>query len=533
MLSGFTGSNTTEKNSDDAVTPLERRLFFTTAHFHLRSGCPALALEVLNKLPSNIADPDAEPSLKKDQKADKEAHVETGNLNEDHFDLTKLGKVEEAVVEKKEQSDDFGFDWGGSSVSAPSHDDELKLEWSEDDEDDDDDEDDYEVKEKRKESMMSKKSTVDVEEEAEPMTPKKIDIMAQQLKFMACLKIMMEELSTLATGFEADGAVLRQQLYLWLEKEVEALNELCNYGATSSDADVSGTDLVTDNVDDDSMMKGSSLHSVIMSEKQEFDSRLARQARRKKWLSANQTLIRTLLSYCGLHGANGGGLTNVGMELVFLLQELQQEQTHHQLQSPLPLPTTLPLLSACLAQQKTVVTDPVHHLQTMVHDMLFTLSGHKSLPIPGLAKYSSIFLLRDLAVAVSGSVYQSLCDSELDTVNRQRSELGLPESVNRLSLLMADSYLMFNPGRKQSVIQESEVMKVVTEPGKWPGVTSLKTMLDREKDEDTPDLNIFLCETYAAVYTSLLTYALATCDTHILFRLVTNKPSRHLWSQVR
>ena len=52
MLSGFK-SDSNEKAmtfSEDAVTPLERRLFFTTAHFHLRSGCPALALEVLNPL---------------------------------------------------------------------------------------------------------------------------------------------------------------------------------------------------------------------------------------------------------------------------------------------------------------------------------------------------------------------------------------------------------------------------------------------------------------------------------------------------
>ena len=36
-----------------------------------------------------------------------------------------------------------------------------------------------------------------------------MDIMAQQLKFISCLKILMEELSTLATGFEADGGQLR------------------------------------------------------------------------------------------------------------------------------------------------------------------------------------------------------------------------------------------------------------------------------------------------------------------------------------
>lgn len=99
-------------------------------------------------------------------------------------------------------------------------------------------------------------------------------------------------------------------------------------------------------------------------------------------------------SYCGLHGANGGGLACVGMELVLLLQELQQEQTKTQLLSPLPFPTTLPLLSACIAQQKTVVIDPVHHLQTLSHDMLHRLHTHTALPVPGSANYSSIFLVR-------------------------------------------------------------------------------------------------------------------------------------------
>lgn len=39
----------------------------------------------------------------------------------------------------------------------------------------------------------------------EPKVAPPVDIMAQQLKFVACLKILMEELSTLATGFEVDG----------------------------------------------------------------------------------------------------------------------------------------------------------------------------------------------------------------------------------------------------------------------------------------------------------------------------------------
>lgn len=47
--------------------------------------------------------------------------------------------------------------------------------------------------------------------------------MAQQLKFIACLKIAMEELATLATGFEVEGGQLRYQLYIWLEKQVDVL----------------------------------------------------------------------------------------------------------------------------------------------------------------------------------------------------------------------------------------------------------------------------------------------------------------------
>ena len=531
MLSGFKSSNDEKATtfSEDAVTPLERRLFFTTAHFHLRSGCPALALEVLNKLPSKLAEPEAD-QRSENKSSIKEAHVETGKLNEDQFDWKSLGKIEEKKPEKKE-IEDFGFDWGGSvSAATQGQDDELKLEWSEDEDDDDDDDDD--LIDDQKDTKISKKSTVDIEEDTDNVpVPTKIDIMAQQLKFMACLKIMMEELSTLATGFELDGGVIRHQLYVWLEKEVDALNELCNYGGATKSSDMPITEIIFENTDEE-IMKRNSLHNVILNEKHDFERRMTRTTRRKKWLAANQTLIRTLLSYCGLHGANGGGLTNVGMELIFLLQELQQEQTPHQLLSPLPFPTTLPLLSACIAQQKTVVIDPVHHLQTMVHDMLFTLSGHKSLPVPGTAKYSTIFLLRDLAVALSSSVYQSLCDSDAANNRRSYADLGLPESVNRLGMMMTDSYLMFNPAQRKHSIHESEIMKIVTEPGRWPGVTSLKTLLDRDKDDDTPNLNIFLCETYAAVYISLLVYGLATCDCHILYRLVAQKPSKNFWAQV-
>ena len=51
---------------------------------------------------------------------------------------------------------------------------------------------------------------------------------------------------------------------------------------------------------------------------------------------------------------------------------------------------------------------------------------------------------------------------------------------------------------------------VTTEPSKWPGVASLRALLDREKDEETPNLNVLLCEAYVAIYIGLFSYALAT-----------------------
>ena len=57
QLSGFRSASLDKDStsfSEDTVTPLERRLYFSTAHFHLRGGCPALALEVLSKLPNKV-----------------------------------------------------------------------------------------------------------------------------------------------------------------------------------------------------------------------------------------------------------------------------------------------------------------------------------------------------------------------------------------------------------------------------------------------------------------------------------------------
>ncbi|KAF6768658.1 hypothetical protein AHF37_07111, partial [Paragonimus kellicotti] len=53
-----------------------------------------------------------------------------------------------------------------------------------------------------------------------------VDLIANQLKFIACLKILSEELSTLAAGAESEGVGLRQHVWHWLEHELAVVHTL-------------------------------------------------------------------------------------------------------------------------------------------------------------------------------------------------------------------------------------------------------------------------------------------------------------------
>lgn len=256
-------------------------------------------------------------------------------------------------------------------------------------------------------------------------------------------------------------------------------------------------------------------------------------------ITANETLLRTLLSYCSLHGASGGGLASVRMELVLLLQELQQEKTQQQLLSPLPFPTTLPLLSACVAGNKTVIADPIRYLEAQTHDMLQTIVDFRS-PPTGMQSSNAweIFVLRDLAVALSACIYQSLCDSDTFIVKQVSDTNGFHspgmETLARLNASCQSSHLMANAGghRRRRKYSSDEPVTVSTLPAKWPGVANLRALLAREKDEDTPRLNVLLSEAFMATFMSLLVYALCTCDCHILYRLAGQKFSNYSWGNL-
>ena len=92
-----------------------------------------------------------------------------------------------------EPEDDLGLDWS-QPIKKDATDqevDELKLEWSVDDEEVDEDADD---KIKRDPNLKNREAVQDEEDDTR-FTKMGCDIMAQQFKFIACLKIMMEEVS--------------------------------------------------------------------------------------------------------------------------------------------------------------------------------------------------------------------------------------------------------------------------------------------------------------------------------------------------
>lgn len=171
--------------------------------------------------------------------------------------------------------------------------------------------------------------------------------------------------------------------------------------------------------------------------------------------------------------------------------------------------------------------------------MLQTMVSLRSPPV-GLqsSTASEIFILRDLAVALSACIYQSLCDSDTFIVKQNAETNGCHspgmETLARLNASCQSSHLMANASghRRRRKYSSDEPIAVSTLPSKWPGVTNLRALLAREKDEDTPRLNILLCEAFMATFMSLLVYGLSTCDCHILYRLAGQKFSNMSWGNL-
>lgn len=237
---------------------------------------------------------------------------------------------------------------------------------------------------------------------------------AQQIKFLSCLKILIQEMSTLATGFEVIGGQLRYYLYYWLERETHILRNVADYQYGGSECTgLAEMSLIDDDASSSMAGEESQLHEQVVEDQRSFQAKVARINRRKEWLRCNELLLRTFLSYCSLHNAKGGGLFAVKMELSLLMQELIEDRSMKQLFQSAPAPTTIPLLSASVASHKGVVAGPIHMIKGIVTEILCSVSAIQNHCAPSIFNNSiSILTIKDLSLSLSSCVYQCLCDSD-------------------------------------------------------------------------------------------------------------------------
>uniref|UniRef100_A0A3B5MLN0 Dmx-like 2 n=1 Tax=Xiphophorus couchianus TaxID=32473 RepID=A0A3B5MLN0_9TELE len=500
---------TAEKSGADEINLIERKLFFTTANAHFKVGCPVLALEVLSKIPKVSRKSGSSSPSKAPSKANVNASQPLENGTQGGLDRGSSAAPAPAWGANDSVG---GLDWSQPVVKVKE--DELQLDWGDDKEDDEDeDEDGLTMKKPEIEDKGSKNDGPKLNKLCDFFLnyfitfskngESEVDVIAEQLKFRACLKILMTELRTLATGFEVDGGKLRFQLYSWLEKEI----------ARDRTASVDISDEALENME-------AGAYERHQMERRRLQAKQQHSERRKAWLRKNQALLRVFLSYCSLHGAKGGGVTSVRMELLFLLQESQQETTVKQLQSPLPLPTTLPLLSACIAPTKTVIANPVLHLSNHIHDILYTITMMEAPPHPDIID-DRVNALHTLAASLSACVYQALCDSHSYSQTEANQFTGMVYQ----GLLLSERKRLRTESIEEHVTPNSA-------PAQWPGVSSLISLLTSAREEDQPRLSVRLCEAVVAVYLSLLIHGLGTHNSNELFRLAAHPLNNRMWAAV-
>uniref|UniRef100_A0A5F8ASA9 Dmx like 1 n=1 Tax=Macaca mulatta TaxID=9544 RepID=A0A5F8ASA9_MACMU len=506
----------------------ERRLFFTTASAHLKAGCPMLALEVLSKMPKVIkktrpfcrassfldTSKDSSPSspLKLDAREDKSSAIDWSQSLINGFGSSSEGSSE------KQSNSTLSFDWSQPSVVF--QDDSLELKW---DSDNDEENEDVPISMKELKPLQRKtdKKLDDVSsnytesfstlDENDLINPSE-DIIAVQLKFRACLKILTVELRTLSTGYEIDGGKLRYQLYHWLEKEVIALQRTCDFCSDAEELQSAfgrneGEFGLNEDAEDlPHQMKVKQLRENFQEKRQ--------------WLLKYQSLLRMFLSYCILHGSHGGGLASVRMELILLLQESQQETSEPLFSSPLSEQTSVPLLFACTANAKTVVANPLLHLSNLTHDILHAIINFDSPPHPDIQS-NKVYVMHTLAASLSACIYQCLCGSHNYSSFQTNQFTGMVYQT----VLLPHRHSLKTGSLDEAITPN-------TSPAQWPGITCLIRLLNSSGEEAQSGLTVLLCEILTAVYLSLFIHGLATHSSNELFRIVAHPLNEKMWSAV-
>ena len=162
------------------------------------------------------------------------------------------------------------------------------------------------------------------------------------------------------------------------------------------------------------------------------------------------------------------------------MQELCEDRSMKQLLLPVPIPTTIPLLSASIASSKNIVAGPIRMLKSMVNDILSTIVDIHV--IPTIFNYSVIIsTLKELSVSLSSCIYQCLCDSDTLSVSENDVVVTGMQGFSR-NILYKSTYLMSGLKRDRKSFKCNNVNngqsteKVHTSPKNWPGKIKIGIM---------------------------------------------------------
>ncbi|KRZ61540.1 DmX-like protein 1 [Trichinella nativa] len=493
------------------VSTSERMLFFKTAFVHLQGGCPLLALEVLCKLPDcdQIDDDNDDITVEvKQQNNNSNDHINAtvttttttsnnsdnrGNENHSLDQVWQFGDQADYLLNRRDDVDELKFDWNDENNSNLAEEEEEEEE---------------EVQQHQQQQVLETKQTSSSGEPA-------MDMFAQTLKFIACMKMLTEELANLIGGFELDIGQMRDQLYKWLENEVDVLKLVCDYRVNVNRCGSPPLPVVEVTYGQGSPTQ---LHEAIHHDRAKLAERWQRTIKRHRWLVAHQQVLRTLAYFCSLHCSRSPGLAASRMELLLLIQELTQNLSRSKLTVRMPLFASFPLMSAALGSVKSAVALPLRYILSQTSDILITLSELQN-PPTFQQPVQEIHLLYNLCQCLSSSVFCSLCD------------LGEIISSKDEFLTESNSYLQRNIFRRNSAYQQNPI-QVTSKPSQWPGIDLSSSFLTTDRDEDVPNLLILLVETWTSIYLSLFAYCMYAYDSRWLYRLMAHPVNESLFATV-
>ena len=532
------------------VTEEERQLIFQTACVHMEAGCPMLALDCLSMLPRRTKDTVSTPT--------------TFPKNElDHAKKTAavvISRLDDTSNQENNQSNQLksvdNVDW--SQPVEFNDDEELELDWSDEDEAEESDDASRPRISLTLENpivpappvLKNDVITEDVEVSNGEL-PLQHDVFAEHMKMTACFQVFVQELKSLANAYNADGGQLRTKLYSWLENASNVLQRVfawdspsdCSAGLNpmSKKSAVAESSTETDESPSFSSLgakfsssQAPSLHELILADNEDWKARRDDFAQRRKWLVCHHNFLRTLLSYSILHDSACGILATVRMELLLLIQEsLQEKNSTRSLASPLPLPSdSIPLVTSTIASCKTVVADPLTYLCHMTRDILRAVLDFSVPPHPADETYfAKSAMLCSQAAALSTCIYQSLCDTSTPTF---RSQL-LKADTHSLDEVAVDGNCFSSSPSTHSTSHLVSPLYVAptTAPSLWPGVALLQAKLNSDgPSENRTKILVLLCEVTVAVYISLLIHAMHTHSTSLLYRLTNHVLGSKMWNAV-